>query len=239
MSTRIPANAVAVGQGLPDVCVRHGEPATQRKKVQLFSKPPAWSYALLPVWIVFLFVVFATRKTVKAPAWPFCDRCRTQRTRMLVAGLVVLAASVGGVFGSIALAEPADPNAGTANADAAVLSFVGVLLSLILFVVGVALAARSGAAAIAAAQVSRDGAWVEIRHPHVEFTAQAARSAGPAGFGGASTGFGGAAPAGVPAQPSGSGPLLGYARMPGYEPPQSRDTPLAGGQASVNNQQPR
>ena len=45
---RIPTPLVA-SAGVPDVCVRHGQPASTRKRLVLNSRPPAWVYPLA-VW---------------------------------------------------------------------------------------------------------------------------------------------------------------------------------------------
>src|SRR6185436_15165607 len=91
----IPSHWVAVGYGVPEVCTRHGQPAVERKKVTVVSRPPGWSYALLLARAIpFAIVATAVRKTVKAPVWPFCPECKRIRTRNLLIGLGVF---VGGI----------------------------------------------------------------------------------------------------------------------------------------------
>jgi hypothetical protein len=49
----------AAGQGVPDVCVRHGEPAVEHRKVRIFSRAPAWSYLLIFAGVL-VFVIVVT-----------------------------------------------------------------------------------------------------------------------------------------------------------------------------------
>ena len=72
---QILAAAVAAGQ-LPGVCARHGEQG-ERTPVRLVSRPPDWAYPLAIIGVViFVIVVYLTRKVVVAPGWPLCRRCR-------------------------------------------------------------------------------------------------------------------------------------------------------------------
>ncbi|GGM62978.1 hypothetical protein ACFFX1_42610 [Dactylosporangium sucinum] len=144
----IPAGQVAAGH-LPPVCARHGEQATAMKKVNLFSKPPAWAAVLIIAGVLpYLIVVMALRKTVKAPAWPWCAKCTAQRTRNLLIGLglIVLAFVLIVVFAS-------------AQSDAAAL---GLLLAFVAFLAGIIVATRSSTQAVTGAFVSKDGNLVEV-----------------------------------------------------------------------------
>ncbi|MET7400289.1 hypothetical protein ABZS66_43065 [Dactylosporangium sp. NPDC005572] len=144
----IPAGQVAAGH-LPPVCARHGEQATATKKVNLISKPPAWAAVLIIAGVLpYLIVVMALRKTVKAPAWPWCAKCTGQRTRNLLIGLglIVLSLILLVVFAA-------------AQSDAAAL---GMLLAFIAFLAGIIVATRSSTQAISGAFVSKDGNLVEI-----------------------------------------------------------------------------
>src|SRR5262249_22509319 len=79
-------NWVFAGYGVPRVCARHGEPAVGVKTL-FRSRTPGWAYALLALGVLpFLIAVHATRKSMLAPSWPFCARCKALRTRNLVLG---------------------------------------------------------------------------------------------------------------------------------------------------------
>src|SRR2546430_7500914 len=99
---QIPAQWVSAGQGVPDLCVKHGLPSTQRRRLRLISKPPGWALPLIVFGaIIYVIIVTAVRKTVIAPAWPFCDECKRQRSRFLLIGLGLLILSVVGFIGSV------------------------------------------------------------------------------------------------------------------------------------------
>jgi hypothetical protein len=69
MAVAIPAPLVVSDQGLPRVCVRHGEPADRHKRVLFRSKTPGWTYLLIVLGvIVFAIVAAVMQKRVKAPA---------------------------------------------------------------------------------------------------------------------------------------------------------------------------
>src|SRR5262249_52373330 len=95
MHTSIPANWVGAGDGVPRGCSRHCQPAAKVARTRLQSRPPGWAYVLLIFGALpYIIAVSVTRKTVVAPAWPFCAQCNTLRVRRLIIGLVVL---VGGL----------------------------------------------------------------------------------------------------------------------------------------------
>src|SRR5439155_4000528 len=180
VNTQIPANWVAAGHGVPDVCSRHGEPAVDRRRVRFISRPPQWAYILIIFGaIVFVIVAAAMRKTVWAPAWPFCARCREYRKRMAGIGLGIVGLAVVMFIGSIAI--------GSANSDsdtAGSLAAFGVLLSIFALIAGLAVAVRAAAPAVAGGQVSQDGAWLLLPPAHEEFArrAQAIQAGQPAGY---------------------------------------------------------
>lgn len=166
MRTVLPANWVAAGYGVPQVCSRHGEPAV-REPVGLQSRPPGWSYGLLLLGALpFLIVLLATRKTVAAPSWPFCARCKALRIRLLVIGPL---AAVGGCAVTVVGAGVAGGH-GQGRVIGAPLIVLGVLV----MVTGVVGAVLSGSGPLARAQVTRDGAWVEVLKPERRFAEQAA-----------------------------------------------------------------
>jgi hypothetical protein len=163
MTVAIPAQLVVSGQGMPRVCVRHGEPADRHKRVVFRSRPPSWTYLLIVLGVI-LFAIVATvlQKRVKAPAWPFCPRCAALRTRRLLVGVGLM---VLGVVAVLVLSGTLPP--GSTYGPLVVLAFVVMLL------VGLFFIAQSGWAAIASAITSRDGAAVEIRRAAERFVQEA------------------------------------------------------------------
>jgi hypothetical protein len=152
---QIPAGWVAAGQGMPNVCARHGRPAVERARIRLISKPPSWTYGLVFLGgIVFAIVTMALRKTVWAPAWPFCDQCRAKRTQMMAIGLGIVTLGVLSLAGTIALisANPDNPAIG-----------LGLLASILVLLAALVVLARSKRVFLAGANVSEDGQWVIVR----------------------------------------------------------------------------
>jgi hypothetical protein len=80
---RVPATWFAQGY-LPQICARHGVPATTSLKRNIYSRPSPWLYLLiLPSVLLFLIVVLIMRKTVPGRL-PSCAGCRTERRRYLL-----------------------------------------------------------------------------------------------------------------------------------------------------------
>ena len=157
--SQIPVGWVATGQGVPDVCARHGEPAVERRKVSISSRPPGWSYFLIFVGVLlFVIVTLVLRKTVVAPNWPFCERCKELRSRWIRTGLGLLGGAVAVLVGSTAIGVAA------INDDAVSAPFliIGNLLFLGGLIAGVVVLAQSSWRAVAAAVVSPDGHWVTV-----------------------------------------------------------------------------
>jgi hypothetical protein len=174
---QIPAQWVSAGHGVPDLCVKHGLPPTQRRKLRLISKPPGWALPLVVFGaIIYLIVVMAVRKTVVAPAWPFCDECKQQRSRSLLIGGGLLVLSVVVFIGS---AGVIDSNSGVGG--------LGMMLSFVLFLVAVILMARANWVNTSRAIVSRDGQWVEVNagepFTRAALALQAQAGAPPPGYG--------------------------------------------------------
>lgn len=164
MTVGIPAQLVTSGAGVPRVCARHGEPAVVTKRVQFRSYTPGWVYLLVVLGVLLaLIVAAAVQKRVKAPAWPFCARCRASRVKRLLvgSGTVLLAVLVTVVFGTV---SPHGSRYG------GVLT-LGVIL---LVVVGLGIASRASASVIALGHVSKDGSTVEIGRAHPRFAEEAA-----------------------------------------------------------------
>src|SRR5439155_17806466 len=157
---RIPARWVAGGTGVPAVCSRHGAPSAVSYRARYVSRPPTWSYGLFVIPVVFAVAVTLVRKSVVAPAWPFCARCKAMRARLLMTGLGLLVLSGAGFAGAVAFR-----NAGV-FASAVPLLVVGGFVALF---AGVLVAARGSTPAITRARVSADGLWIEVARPHERF----------------------------------------------------------------------
>ena len=200
---QIPAGWVAAGQGMPNVCARHGRPAVERARIRLISKPPSWTYGLVFLGgIVFAIVTMALRKTVWAPAWPFCDQCRARRNQLMAIGLSIVTLGVLGLAGTIALigANPDHPAIG-----------LGLLASILVLFAALVVLARSKWVFLAGANVSEDGQWVIVRAEYRFVQAAAGitpTQAGPAYV---------APPPGYPLQPGYGQP--GYGQPSGYVQP--------------------
>ena len=179
MRAVLPASWVAAGYGVPQVCSRHGELAVEGAKTRIHSKPPGWAYILLALGaLAFLIAVYSTRKTVVSPSWPFCDRCKVLRTRLLVAGVLGIAAGVilfcGGISFAMAVGEGAvGEEIQEADWLGTVLG-VSVLVGICVLIAGAIVASRSTRAAVADARVSEDGVWVEVWKAHRGFCEQVA-----------------------------------------------------------------
>jgi hypothetical protein len=110
------------------------------------------------VFVIFVVVVYLTRKVVVAPGWPLCRRCRADRVRVLLMSLGVLLAGVVGFFAGASLA-------GDGSSAGGLLFALG-LIALVAGLVGIS---RATPQARARASVSRDGLFVEVREPHDRF----------------------------------------------------------------------
>ena len=163
MTVDLPAPVVAAGAAT-EVCVRHGQPATRRKKVVFRSYTPKWAYLLILFGLLpFAIVAAVLQKRVKAPAWPFCQECGRLRTRRLLigVGLVVLAILAAVVAAAVL------PDDGSA-AGPATLVFV------LMIIAGLGVAGTAGYGPVASGYVSNDGQTVHFRRAHERFAAQAA-----------------------------------------------------------------
>src|SRR3954451_17890463 len=90
----LPAGRVIAGQ-LPQICTKHGQPASMTRKIRLISKPPTWARFLIILGALpYLIAVLATRKTVNAPAWPYCNQCKSDRMRGIGIGFGVMGLGV-------------------------------------------------------------------------------------------------------------------------------------------------
>ncbi|WP_030440610.1 hypothetical protein [Actinoplanes subtropicus] len=161
VEVRIPAQFVATGWGTPTVCARHGEPAVEQKRVTFISRNPGWSYLLLlAALLVFVIVTAAIRKSVVAPAWPFCARCKQERKQGVIMGLGILAA---GVVAFALTGVLPDSSGGLA-------AFIGFLLLL----TGLIVALRGGSWVMRAnGHVIDGGQAVQFDKAHESFAAQA------------------------------------------------------------------
>jgi hypothetical protein len=166
---RIPSFWVSTGAGIPEVCARHGEPATVRANVSMVSRPAWWAYLLIPFGVLpFILAVRYTRKTVEVAGWPFCARCRTWRRAVLLSGLSIIGA---GVVMFAIYVQRADTATGSNPLD-----WFGVI-GLVVAIVGIFVATRATPRATAGAAVSRDGSGIAVPQPHERFAARAAELA--------------------------------------------------------------
>ncbi len=166
MQTVLPANWVAAGYAVPQVCARHGEPAAEGVRTRFQSRPPSWSYVLLILGALpFLIVAYSVRKTVYAPSWPFCAQCKALRTRLLVIGCVTLVAGAALFAGGVV----ASGGATDGNSVGGLLLLVGLFVA----IAGLVVMGLSGRTALARARVSQDGVWVEVLKPDPRFAQQA------------------------------------------------------------------
>jgi hypothetical protein len=173
-STRIPAAWVAHGYGVPNMCSRHGEPAIVRRPVTFISAPPPWSYPLFLLGVIpFLVVVAITRRSVTAAAWPFCVRCRRRRISLITMGSVLFAWCVVELILAISLAA-----SGRGGSSAAAIVVALLTTGMSVFISALIITLAGTYQLIAAAELSRKGAWVQLRHAHPEFAQRAAAAVG-------------------------------------------------------------
>ncbi|MFI1992902.1 hypothetical protein [Actinoplanes sp. NPDC020271] len=159
MSIAIPSGLVANGAGIPDVCSRHGEPASVRKAVEFWSKPPTWSYLLIALGALpFVIVTLILRKKVRAQAWPFCPQCEKLHKNRLIIGIVL-----------IALLPLSFVIAGSAGDTGALLVLVAFLAAF----AGIIIVSRSTYRMLPWGFVSRDGSTVDLPKAHPQFVAAA------------------------------------------------------------------
>ncbi|SNY40468.1 hypothetical protein [Paractinoplanes atraurantiacus] len=164
VQVHIPAQFVATGWGTPTVCARHGQPAVEHKKTRFISRVQGWAYLLLLAGALpFLIFVFATRKTVESPAWPFCAQCAQRRKKGLTIGLSVIAVGV-----LCVLLLDAAPD----NADAP-LTFLAILAFLAGYIIAIRGANRM---IVANGQVHEKGQFVSFPKAHEAFAAQATQA---------------------------------------------------------------
>ncbi|MDI6103734.1 hypothetical protein QLQ12_34480 [Actinoplanes sp. NEAU-A12] len=159
MSITIPSGLVHNGTGIPDLCSRHGEPASLRKPVKFWSKPPTWAYFLILLGALpFLIVTLVMRKEVQAQAWPFCPQCEKLHRNRLIIGISLIAL----LPLSFVLANAFNE--------------VGPLLILLAFVAafaGIILQSRGTYRVLPWGFVSQDGSAVDFPKAHPNFVAAA------------------------------------------------------------------
>jgi hypothetical protein len=156
----IPATWVRSGHGIPDLCSRHGERPTRRRRIVIESSPPGWTYATIPAGLLIFGILRAVfRKAIVAPAWPFCDRCRRRRA--------VAIATAGGVVGAglvvavIGFQSPSD------NVTVELLA-----LGLAIVLAGYAGFHWARPAVVAGTTLTRDGLYVLLKRANPLFAAQ-------------------------------------------------------------------
>jgi hypothetical protein len=161
MPIQLPAAWVSAGHGVPTVCVRHGQPGTLRARTEFESAPARWSYAFIPLGLlIFVLIRAATRKRIDAPAWYYCDSCRSMRRVRRLAWAVPAALGAGLLVYSF-VEDPANPDPWLfiGGALGGLTGYLGLLTTTL--------------AAIARGRVSRDGQWIVVRRPAPAFAAAA------------------------------------------------------------------
>ncbi|MGX6607308.1 hypothetical protein ACWKSP_35055 [Micromonosporaceae bacterium Da 78-11] len=153
----VPANFVSAGWGTPTVCARHGEPAVVRERIRLVSPVSGWLFLLSP--LIYYIVVAATRKTVWAPQWPLCVRCKKEQLTYSAAGGAVLLVGLG----LWVLCVQVPDTWARVGAGIGFLAFVG----------GIIVARRGSRAVIVGGVVSDDGQAVRFADAHEAFARQA------------------------------------------------------------------
>jgi hypothetical protein len=154
----VPANFVSAGWGTPTVCARHGEPAVETRRIRFVSRTSPW-LVLLGV-IIYFIVSAATRKTVWAPAWPYCNRCKKEGTTKTAAGWGGFLLGLLIWMGSTQLPQDVAP--------------IGTLIGIALFIGGLIAVGRGSQMAIAGGVVTDDGLAVRFARAHEAFASQAA-----------------------------------------------------------------
>ena len=162
MTVDLPAAAVAAG-AVPQVCARHGEPATRQKKVVFRSYTPKWAYLLILFGLLpFAIVAAVLQKRVKAPSWPFCTECGKLRTRRLLIGIGLVALAIVAAIALSAVFSANDSVAGPV-----------VLVFVLMIIAGLGVASTAASGPIASGHVSSDGHTLHIRRAHERFAEQA------------------------------------------------------------------
>ena len=104
----IAAHRARLGRGFPDVCVRHGEPATAHRRAIFVSKPPPWTLLLFLVGALpFLIFYRLTMKKVVVAQWPVCARCRAIGRWTAGIGWTLSLSGLFGIPAGVAIARPA------------------------------------------------------------------------------------------------------------------------------------
>jgi hypothetical protein len=162
VSVDIPARIASSPGATLQVCARHGERADRPARVVFRSRPPAWTFVLIPLGVLpFAIVATILQKRITSPAWPFCPRCREARNGRVAAGIGLVFLGIVVLVAVSALAPESDFATGFGAA-----MFVGLLLA------GVFLATGSGRAAIAGGYATPDGTAVRVNRSHKRFREQ-------------------------------------------------------------------
>ena len=156
----LPASMVSHGVGLPDVCSRHGRPATHRRQMVIESRSPGWTYVTILAGLLLFWILRAVfRKAIVTPAWPFCDHCRRRRLVAIVLASAIVAAGVVTMVAPFA----------SGYTDAAVRTLAVGLVIAMLGYVGFHWATL---AAVARVRLTHDGQQVRVTRPSDAFVAQ-------------------------------------------------------------------
>jgi hypothetical protein len=159
VAMQMPASWVSGGFGIPDVCSRHGEPPTRRRRMVIESRAPGWTYATIPAGLLLFWILRAVfRKAIVTPAWPFCDRCRRRRAVAMVIASAIVALG----FATMAVGF------GSPDSDVVGRMFAAGLVIAMLGYVGFHWATL---AAIAGVRLTQDGQHVLLKSPSPTFAA--------------------------------------------------------------------
>jgi hypothetical protein len=144
MDVAVPASWVASGY-LPQLCARHGTPATHWTKRKFYSRTPLWVFVLIPFSLLIAAIVMAAMRTTVRGQLPACAACTSERRRFVAA----VVASWVGWFATLFVA--------------ASLSDGWAVIVVLLLAVVALVTSFSGDAFRTRGALSRDKLWVELK----------------------------------------------------------------------------
>lgn len=139
---------------LPQICPRHGAPATGTRKQKFSSKTPSWVFLLVLVALLLAMIVASCIAKTESAAVPTCDQCDGDRRQVRLLRYV---------SGPVSLALLT----GAAAAASAVLALTGTLV-LIIWLLSLSTAA-AGMYSVRGHVV--DDHWLDLRDVHPDFVA--------------------------------------------------------------------
>lgn len=162
----VPAPIVASGHGVPRVCCRHGEPATEHRDLTFRSRAPFWLLLLtLFIGLPALIIAVLIQRKVRTPAWPFCPRC----VRSLTIRHIVIVA----VFVALLLCTALSVIGWVSTRDERPGGFIaGFVFSVLLLIFAGQAITLATPARVADGYVAENGMTVEFRNPDPDFLGQ-------------------------------------------------------------------